>query len=514
MNISPALLPLTFYRQFILYKLVPSKTRPGKTDKLPVNPNTMQVADAYDQSAWCDYQTVAKMEKDLGPEYGIGFVFTEADPFFFLDIDNCLVNGRWSDIANYLVAALPGAAIEVSQSGKGLHIIGICSPIIHGCKNATFGLEMYTKDRFVALTDLRTVGDAATDCTLALQLIVQRYFPPGAETTPEDWRDVAVPEWAGPESDDELIARMLKSKSAGSVFGNKASFSDLWTNNEQVLATAYPSLNAVDPYDQSSADMALAQNLAFWTGKNHARIHRLMLMSGLIRDKWVKHKKYLGITITRAVNQQQDVYGKRDSGTSYNEIISELNLMGEKLSTEQTTMGEKLSTEQTTHICELTANTALTVPEKAEIIEQLKKHSPLGSKRVIERAINEQRYENINDTKHPQLAQAVIAYLGKGDVIYSMSSFWIWKGGVWVKSYDLIIRQAVQTVCHDKLCGDFKKATVDSVFDLTTTELYILDHKFNDKKDINIINVINGELHYINNKWALYEHVREHYFTT
>jgi len=307
-TLSVPLAPLAIYSQFILYRLVPSTTRPGKTDKLPVNPNTMQVADAHDQSAWCDYQTVAKMEKDLGPEYGIGFVFTEADPFFFLDIDNCAINGKWSDIANTLMAALPGAAVEVSQSRKGLHIFGITGPINHGCKNAALGLELYTSGRFVALIDIKTTGNAATDCTQPLQVIVQRYFPPGEETTPENWRNVPVAEWAGPESDDELIARMLKSKSAKSIFGNAAKVSDLWTNNEQALALAYSAANEVDPYDRSSADMALAMHLAFWTGKNHARMHRLMLMSGLVRDKWARNKTYLRRTILKTVSMQADVY--------------------------------------------------------------------------------------------------------------------------------------------------------------------------------------------------------------
>ena len=505
-TLSDSLAPLTDYPQFILYRLSPSKTRPGKTDKLPVNPNTLKVANAHDQSIWCDYQTAVKRVEEAGPGYGIGFVFTEADPFFFIDIDNCLVDGRWSDIANTLMAALPGAAIEVSQSGQGLHIIAMTTPLLHGCKNAALGLEMYTKNRFVALTDLRTVGNAATDCTLALQPIIDRYFPPVAEVTSEDWRNVPVAEWSGPESDDELIARMLKSKSAATVFGNKASFNDLWTNNELALALAYPVLNTVDPYDRSSADMALAMHLAFWTGKNHERIRKLMWKSALIREKWTRNKTYLRRTIIKAVSKQADVYSAKTStgiDSSYSEIMAQLNLMG-----------KKLSTEQTTQICKLIANTALTVPEKSEITDQLKKRSSLSSKRNIELAINEQRYENIDDTNHPQLAQAVIAYLGKDDVFFSMSSFWIWKAGVWAKTDDMIIRQGVQNVCQDKLNGDFRKATIDSVIDLTTTELYISDHKFNDKKDVNIINVINGELHYISNKWALYEHVREHYFTT
>jgi len=173
---SPALQCLLFYKQFILYKLVPSKTRPGKTDKLPVSPLTMGVSNAHEPSIWCNYDYVKSMLPLLGNQYGVGFVFTDADPFFFIDIDDCLVDGAWSEVANNLMACLPDAAVEVSQSGKGLHIIGTTSPVDHGCKNAALGLEMYTSDRFIALTDAQTTGNAATDCTQLLPQIINYYF--------------------------------------------------------------------------------------------------------------------------------------------------------------------------------------------------------------------------------------------------------------------------------------------------------------------------------------------------
>ena len=502
-TIPDPLSPLAIYQQFILYRVVPSQSRPGKADKLPVNPDTMIVSNAHNIAIWKTYDEVAAIAQVLGDDYGVGFVFTADDPFFFIDIDNCLIDGRWSDTANILMGMLPGSAVEISQSGQGLHIIGKCTkPISHSCKNTPLGLEMYTSDRFVALTGSGAVGDAATDCTVMLPRVIENYFPPVVAGTPEDWRDEPVPEWAGPEGDDDLIQRMIGSRSAKAQFGTGASFADLWNENIPVLTKAYPSLNAVDSYDRSSADAALAQHLAFWTGKNHARMLRLMKMSGLVRTKWVKHGKYLGMTISNAVNKQLNVY-RANTESSYSEIMSELDRMS-----------DKLSTEQTTRICKLTANTDLTVPEKAEIVEQLKKRSSLGSKRVIEKAISEQHYEKMIGVNHPQLAQIVISNLGKADVIYSTSYFWIWKGGVWVKSDDMRIRQAVQTVCQDKLIGEYTKATVDSVFGITTTELFIPDHKFNDIKDINIINVLNGELHYIENGWVLWSHEREHYFTT
>jgi len=140
-----------------------------------------------------------------------------------------------------------------------------------------------------------------------LDTLVQEHFY-ATETDVEGWRNAAVPEWSGPEDDDLLIAKMCGSGGAANIFGGKATFNDLWTGNVAVLSRSYPSISGTGPYDASSADAALAQHLAFWTGKNHERMLRIMQRSALVRDKWTKHKSYLKMTVGNAVNHQGDVY--------------------------------------------------------------------------------------------------------------------------------------------------------------------------------------------------------------
>lgn len=311
MTLPDPLAPLAAHRQFILYKLVPKPD--GKTDKLPVHPQTLQVVTAHDPSAWVDADTASVLAMACGADYGVAFVFTENDPFFFIDIDNCVQDGQWTPVAQDLMNRFRGAAVEISQSGAGLHIFGTYRGAApeHACKNKEHGLELYTSSRFVALTGDGAIGDAALDCTAPLRNAIETYYPPTmvAAGDPEGWRDGPVPEWSGPEDDDILIAKMLGSKSAGNVFGKRASVADLWNNNETALALAYPSLNDRDPYDRSSADAALASHLAWWTGKDHERITRLMWKSGLVREKWTRHKTYLReMTITRAINGATGVF--------------------------------------------------------------------------------------------------------------------------------------------------------------------------------------------------------------
>ncbi len=287
-ELPPALAAMGAYRQFIVYVSQPSRSRPGKTDKFPADFRTGRVANAHDAEIWTDSATAIAHAAHYGPTYGVGFVFTPGDPFFFLDVDNCLQSDNtWSPVAQDLCQKFAGCAMEISQSGKGLHVFGSYqSPIAqHGCKNEALGIELYHQGRFVALTGVGCVGDVRCVADMALPGIVAQYFPPDAQQALEQgWTEGPAAEWRGPTDDDELIRRALRSQSTASAFGGRASFADLWTGNLEALQRCYP--DPARAYDASSADAALAQHLAFWTGKDCERMQRLMEKSALVRDKW------------------------------------------------------------------------------------------------------------------------------------------------------------------------------------------------------------------------------------
>lgn len=313
-QLPAALAALAAWRQFIVYVLVPSATKPGKTDKLPIDYRTGKMplkgsGGAHNPDLWTDHATAIRAAELFGNTYGVGFVFTQADPFFFLDIDNCAVNGQWSETARALCGYFAGAAIEVSQSGRGLHVIGTGKPPPHACRNEAYGLEFYSDGRFVALTGNAASGDAAMNCAHLLPGFVAQLFPPQHGEGFHEWTTSPAPDWRGPEDDAELIRRACRSKSAAAAFGNRASFNDLWTANAAALGAAYPDEGR--PYNASQADAALAQHLAFWTGKDCERILRLMSRSALAREKWDR-EDYLPRTIVNAVSRQFEVLQDRE----------------------------------------------------------------------------------------------------------------------------------------------------------------------------------------------------------
>ncbi|MGL5281023.1 MAG: DUF5906 domain-containing protein [Plesiomonas shigelloides] len=306
--LPPALGALRPFKQFMIYKLVPSATRPGKTDKFPCS-LAGDVVSAHDMSHWVDADTACTEATRRGAGWGVAFILSDDDPFFFVDIDDCLLPDRtWSPVAIELCTQFAGAAVEVSQSGRGLHIIGSIDQVPeHGCKNIPLGLECYTGKRFIALTGTSASGDAAARFDTQFDEVVSKYFSADVQPlSPQSWTTTHCDGSFPIDDDDRLIAKALDTTSAASVFTCKASFRDLWERNVSVLADTYP--DEVREFDASSADAALAQHLAFWTGNNCERIERLMRRSGLVRSKWDKHKSYVQRTVCNAVARQTSWY--------------------------------------------------------------------------------------------------------------------------------------------------------------------------------------------------------------
>lgn len=319
-----ALAPLAAYRQFILVQLTPAYDKggqivPGKTVKHPINPHTLLRHSAHDPAIWMDCASAARLAAAQGLGWCVGFVITAADPFICLDLDSCsTLAGTWNDDAQEMLRRFPGA-VELSLSGRGLHVWsfygGVCPT--HGKRNGKRNMELYSELRFIALG-----GDATgsmSDVGPLLPGFVAEFFPQSeAADGPEGWTSAPVPEYTV-LTDDELLHRALaatRKQDASAVFGGAAPlpcFADLWTRNLDVLARAYPPQMAGKDIDGSAADIALAKELAYWTGKDCERIARLMQQSALKRDKWLPsvHKTYFHDTVMQGVGFCSAVYHEK-----------------------------------------------------------------------------------------------------------------------------------------------------------------------------------------------------------
>ena len=304
---SPALAGMRAERKWVVYIVYPDPKKPGKLTKIPSNFQTGLPCSVVDPANWTDVHTAAAAVRQFGPGFGLGYCFTEDSGRWFVDLDSCKrADGSWSPLAQQVHSALAGAAVEVSASGNGLHFFGRGTVPRHASKNIEQHAELYTAGRFCAMTGTSLQGDCDVDLTPAITWLAGAYFTPKNAAPADAPDDGPCAGWRGPADDADLLRRMLRSQSAGAVFGGKASFADLWDNNVEVLHRAYPG-DGDGGIDRSSADAALAQMLAFWTGKDAARMIRLMQQSALVRAKWEDREDYLPRTVANACALQREV---------------------------------------------------------------------------------------------------------------------------------------------------------------------------------------------------------------
>ncbi|MEW8348766.1 MAG: phage/plasmid primase, P4 family [Candidatus Thiodiazotropha taylori] len=120
-----------------------------------------------------------------------------------------------------------------------------------------------------------------------------------------------------------------------------------------------------------------------------------------------------------------------------------------------------------------------------------------------------------SEPSDPSLADEVIDDIGKKNLLFCQTSFWLWSPyteGVWQRVDDHHIRKSIHAVCADKLNNDYTKTKIDSIQDLIKTRSYKADHAFD--QCTQIINCRNGQLEFIEDQWILQPHCREDYRTT
>lgn len=308
------------FNQFILWRPVPRDN--GKVDKIPTHPETGGDISAHDPNQWMSAKIAAAWANHTGLE--IGFVFTEQDPFFFIDIDDCLIDGAWTKAAVDLCNMFSGASVEISHSQRALHIFGSTAPIPDNVRkksnDGTF--DLYYTGRFVALTGYSKQGNALVDCSAPIQYLINTYLQVEHGDQDASWTTQPVECYTGPSDDGILIEKLINSRSTG-IFESRASIQDLWFSNAENLGKCFPHDQGINAFDHSAADAALCQHLAFWTGKDCARIDRLFRKSMLYREKWEKRQDYREATILRAVRLCNKVYDKPRPGESENGKMKE-----------------------------------------------------------------------------------------------------------------------------------------------------------------------------------------------
>ncbi len=300
------------YNQWVLWRKV-WKPEKEKYTKIPVGTNGKN-ASTTNPSTWSSFEEVTRIlaQGEISPTNetykdikmkvdGIGFVFTENDPFCGIDFDGYRDPGtnEIEEPARQYIERF-NSWTEISQSGKGLHVIVKAQkPSDKRCKDDKIGIEIYDHARFFALTGNTLPG---YPCTIEsrqdeLTSMYQEIFPENKEDEAKCIKQIhTTPTLPNSLDDKELVDKAMNNDKTGRAF------TSLWNGD----ITGYPS--------QSEADMALCDYLAFWTSRDQYRIDNLFRQSGLYRKKWdEKHgaKTYGQITVEKALTSVQEGYENR-----------------------------------------------------------------------------------------------------------------------------------------------------------------------------------------------------------
>lgn len=110
--------------------------------------------------------------------------------------------------------------------------------------------------------------------------------PPTAapSTASEGAESGAIEGWSGPTDDDELVRRicgiLLRPEER---FGSgKSLFQALWEGDAEILGDRFPSKDASQPWDYTQGDLALANELLYFTGRDVERSTRIALNAGCV----------------------------------------------------------------------------------------------------------------------------------------------------------------------------------------------------------------------------------------
>jgi hypothetical protein len=119
-----------------------------KANKHPLNPLTGRHAKTDDPTSWTtfvDAEKAVEMKRGLG----VGFVFTDKDPYVAIDFDKVITDGILREDMQSIVGRM-ASYTEISQSGTGLHIIVKGKKPGSKCRKGP--IEIYDCKRYFALT--------------------------------------------------------------------------------------------------------------------------------------------------------------------------------------------------------------------------------------------------------------------------------------------------------------------------------------------------------------------------
>jgi hypothetical protein len=275
--------------------------RDDKWTKVPYDPIRRKArARADDPSTWGTLDE-AWAAYSAGGWDGIGFEFAAEDPYFGVDVDQCLRNGQVLEWAAPILEELKSTYGEISPSGNGTKFLAKGKlPEKTGTRRSGMGpdgtgaLELYDHGRFFTITGDRW-GDADEIVDLpdvAVELYrLAKERPARPQRKPHHQGAAPSAPSSNGTHDDEEVLRLA---------GRSRDFDGLWRGNHTFGS-------------QSEADLSLCGRLAYYCGPGQDdQVKRLFLQSALgKRGKATDRTDYVPRTVAKAYEGRTEYFDWR-----------------------------------------------------------------------------------------------------------------------------------------------------------------------------------------------------------
>src|SRR5258706_5277562 len=134
--------------RWICWRAVPRED--GRVDKVPVNPHRPAYnASTTDSTTWGTFSEALGTSVAKQGLLGIGFVFSDEDAIFGIDVDHCVTPDGVTESAQEILRNFRHTYTEMSTSGTGYHIYGY-GDVAKGVKRKLG--EIYAEKRFFTVT--------------------------------------------------------------------------------------------------------------------------------------------------------------------------------------------------------------------------------------------------------------------------------------------------------------------------------------------------------------------------
>ncbi len=284
------------YSQWVVWRYV---YRDGqKPTKVPRDPKTGGPASVSDAGTWGTFDQACNAAHNYD---GIGFVFTETDPFAGIDLDDAEGDEAALRIQQKIFHEM-GSYAERSPSGKGLHII-VRGHVPYGRRRGK--VELYSSGRFFTMT-----GDVYNNVPIAdRQVLISALW--------QELSGINEPHDVCGETVEKLSDVEVIEKASGAA--NREKFLKLYRGEWQ---GDYPS--------QSEADQAYMNLLAFNT-QHRAQLARLFRASPLGQRKKAEREDYVGRMISNSLDGKMQWHRSAEAIANGREIAERMTIHGESL---------------------------------------------------------------------------------------------------------------------------------------------------------------------------------------